>query len=200
MKSIQVSDAEVQAEYATYAEKMKSPEFKARHILVKEEQTAKDIIAKLGKGDDFSELAKKESTGPSGPKGGELGWFVPQQMVPAFSEAVAKLKDGEFTPEPVKTRFGYHVIIRDASREKEAPSLDKMKESLTTMIKQKKLQEHIEQLRATSNVVINKPEAAPEAEKTPAPSVDEAGAADSKPSVVPQPKVVTPAEKATTTQ
>ncbi len=161
MKGIQVSDADVQAEYDTYAEKMKSPEFKARHILVKEETTAKEVIASLNKGADFSELAKKKSTGPSGPKGGELGWFVPQQMVPAFSEAVAKLKDGEHTPEPVKTRFGYHVIIRDGSREKQAPSLDKMKDSITAMLKQKKLQAHIDELRKTSKVVINKPEVVP---------------------------------------
>ncbi len=161
MKGIQVSDADVQAEYDTYAEKMKSPEFKARHILVKEETTAKEVIASLNKGADFSELAKKKSTGPSGPKGGELGWFVPQQMVPAFSEAVAKLKDGEHTPEPVKTRFGYHVIIRDGSREKQPPSLDKMKDSITSMLKQKKLQAHIDELRKTSKVVINKPEVVP---------------------------------------
>ncbi len=169
MKDIQVADADIQKEYDSYAEKMKSPEFKARHILVKEEKTAKDIIAKLGKGADFSELAKKESTGPSGPKGGELGWFVPKQMVPAFSEAVAKLTDGNYTAEPVKTRFGYHVIIRDESREKQPPSLDKMKDSITQMIKQKKLQEHIQQLRETSKVVINKPEAAPAPADTPAP-------------------------------
>lgn len=161
MKGIQVSDADVQAEYDTYAEKMKSPEFKARHILVKEETTAIEVIASLNKGADFSELAKKKSTGPSGPKGGELGWFVPQQMVPAFSEAVAKLKDGEHTPEPVKTRFGYHVIIRDGSRDKQAPSLDKMKDSITSMLKQKKLQAHIDELRKTSKVVINKPEVVP---------------------------------------
>ena len=161
MKDLQITDAEIQTEYNAYAEKMKSPEFKARHILVKEEKTANDIIAQLSKGGDFSELAKKKSTGPSGPKGGELGWFVPKQMVPAFSEAVSNLKDGEYTKAPVKTRFGYHVIIRDESREKQPPSMDKMKESITAMIKQKKLQEHIKQLRDTSKVIVNKPEAAP---------------------------------------
>jgi peptidyl-prolyl cis-trans isomerase C len=192
VKDVQVTDADIQTEYDAYAEKMKSPEFKARHILVKEEQTAKDVIAKLSTGADFSELAKKESTGPSGPKGGELGWFVPKQMVPAFSEAVAKLKDGEYTPEPVKTRFGYHVIIRDGAREKQAPSLDKMKDSITNMIKQKKLQEHIEELRTTSTVVINTPDVvpAPAENITPAPA-DQA----TKPATPPAPAaVVKPAE------
>jgi len=191
MKSVQVSDEDIQAEYNKYVEKMKSPEYKARHILVKDEKTAKQVIAKLKKGADFSELAKKKSTGPSGPKGGELGWFVPQQMVPAFSEAVSKLKDGEYTTEPVKTRFGYHVIIRDASREKQPPSLEKMKPSITAMIKQKKLQEHIKQLRETSTVVINKPEPAP-APKASSPA----------PSVSPQPKAAskTPAAKAPASQ
>ena len=197
MKGIQVSDADVQAEYDTYAEKMKSPEFKARHILVKEEATAKEVIASLNKGADFSELAKKKSTGPSGPKGGELGWFVPQQMVPAFSEAVAKLKDGEHTPEPVKTRFGYHVIIRDGSREKQAPSLDKMKESITSMLKQKKLQAHIDELRKTSKVVINKPEVVP----APAPA-ESAVPTDQpvKPPAPTAPPAPAPAEKAPAAQ
>lgn len=195
MKGIQVSDADVQAEYDTYAEKMKSPEFKARHILVKEETTAKEVIASLNKGADFSELAKKKSTGPSGPKGGELGWFVPQQMVPAFSEAVAKLKDGEHTPEPVKTRFGYHVIIRDGSREKQAPSLDKMKDSITAMLKQKKLQAHIEELRKTSKVVINKPEVVP------APAPAESSAPTDQPVKPPAPTAApAPAEKAPAAQ
>ncbi len=163
MKDVQVSEADIQKEYDAYADKMKSPEFKARHILVKEEQTAKDIIAKLDKGGDFSKLAKEKSTGPSAKKGGELGWFVPKQMVPAFSDAVATLNNGEYTKTPVKTRFGYHVIIRDDSREKQPPSLDKMKNSIESMIKQKKLQEHVKQLRETSNVVINKTEPAPTA-------------------------------------
>lgn len=194
MKSIPVTDEEIKAEYDTYAEKMKSPEFKARHILVKDEKTAKDIIAQLKKGADFSELAKKKSTGPSGPKGGELGWFVPQQMVPAFSEAVSKLKDGEFTSEPVKTRFGYHVIIRDASREKQPPSLDKMKDSITAMIKQKKLQEHIKQLRETANVVVNKPTApatdspATTSKTAPQPSPANPAAKPASQPVPPQPK------------
>jgi peptidyl-prolyl cis-trans isomerase C len=199
MKNAPVSDAEIQSEYVTYSEKMKSPEYKARHILIKEEDTAKEIIAELKKGADFSELAKKKSTGPSGPKGGELGWFVPQQMVPMFSEAVAKLKDGEFTSEPVKTRFGYHVIMRDASREKQAPSLDKVKDSLTSMIQQKKLQTHIDELRKTSQVVINQPEVAPEVENTPAPTDDKAAvtAPVSQPKTPPVPE---PVEKVTAPQ
>ncbi|HFD13488.1 MAG TPA: peptidylprolyl isomerase [Crenotrichaceae bacterium] len=199
MKDTQVSDAEIQTEYDTYAAKMKSPEFKARHILLKDEKAAKAVIAKLNKGADFSELAKKESTGPSGPKGGELGWFVPQQMVPAFSEAVAKLKDGEYTAEPVKTRFGYHVIIRDESREKQPPSLDKMRDSISTMIKQKKLQEHIKQLRDTSKVVINKPEVAPAPAQSPA-AADQAAKAV-KPATSQAEAVTKKAvEKATATQ
>jgi peptidyl-prolyl cis-trans isomerase C len=188
VKTIQVTDADIQTEYDAYAEKIKSPEYKARHILVKEEQIAKDIIAELGKGADFSELAKKKSTGPSGPKGGELGWFVPKQMVPEFSDAVAKLKDGEFTPAPVKTQFGYHIIIRDEAREKQAPSLDTMKDSLTKMIKQKKLQEHIEELRKTSTVVISKPDVIPTPADNTAPP---AGQAAKPPAPIEPPKPTT---------
>jgi len=91
-------------------------EYKARHILVKEETEAVAIIAELDKGGDFAELAKTKSTGPSGIQGGDLGWFSSDQMVPPFSEAVDKLEKGSYTKTPVQTQFGWHVIILEDKR------------------------------------------------------------------------------------
>jgi peptidyl-prolyl cis-trans isomerase C len=83
---------------------------KASHILVKTEEFAKEIIELLGLGGDFTALAKEHSVGPSGPKGGDLGFFGEGQMVPPFSKAAFALEAGEHTKTPVKTQFGFHVI------------------------------------------------------------------------------------------
>ena len=83
----------------------KIQEDKIAHILMKTEQEAKDIIAELDGGADFSELAKKKSTGPSAKEGGELGWLNGAQLnnMPSFAQAVSELKKGSYTKTPVKT-------------------------------------------------------------------------------------------------
>ncbi len=85
-------------------------EFHARHILLETEGEARAAIAELDGGADFAELAKERSTGPSGPKGGDLGYFTAEQMVPEFSAAAAKLEPGQHSAEPTQTQFGWHVI------------------------------------------------------------------------------------------
>ena len=112
-KNNPVSDDMLKAEYDKVKAQMSGTEYKARHILVDKEAQAKDIIAKLKKNAKlFDSLAKSFSKDPgSKDKGGELGWFDPRAMVPEFGAAVAKLAKGKFTLEPVKTQFGYHVIL-----------------------------------------------------------------------------------------
>lgn len=93
-------------------------EIRARHILLRSKANADEIIKKLDMGDGFVSLAKRFSTGPSGPKGGDLGYFGKGMMVPAFEEAVFALKIGEISP-PVKTEFGWHIIkVEDIRRKK----------------------------------------------------------------------------------
>ena len=94
----------------------KQVEVRARHILLETEALAQAVIAELQGGADFAKLAKSRSKGPSGRDGGDLGFFGRGQMMPAFSEAAFALKDGEFTTEPVKTQFGWHVIKVEARR------------------------------------------------------------------------------------
>jgi len=101
-------------------------EQRARHILLKTEDEAKDVIAKLDGGADFADLAKELSTGPSGAQGGDLGYFTADQMVPEFSAAVSKLKVGEYTHTPTKTQFGWHVIKLEDRRQKPQPTFEEM--------------------------------------------------------------------------
>lgn len=122
-------------------------EFKARHILVATQGEAVDIITQLDGGADFAELAKEKSTGPSGPSGGDLGWFPPDRMVTEFSQAVQALEDGAYSAEPVQTQFGWHVILREESRESAPPPFDSVRDALKQNVEGQKLQDYLESLR-----------------------------------------------------
>lgn len=120
-----ISDEAVKARYekeikATKPEK----EIEARHILVKTEEEAKAVIAELDAGKDFAELAKAKSTGPSGANGGTLGFFKKGQMVPEFETAAFALENGAHTKTPVKTQFGWHVILKQDERDVAPPKFE----------------------------------------------------------------------------
>jgi peptidyl-prolyl cis-trans isomerase C len=129
-------------------------EYNARHILVDDEETAKEVIKLLDSGSDFSELAKEKSTGPSGASGGKLGWFGTGQMVKPFSDAAAALEKGSYTKTPVQTQFGWHVIILDDVRESTPPPYDDVKERIKLLLANQKLQQHIEALKDDANIDI----------------------------------------------
>jgi len=141
------TDEEILAEYEAQLTMTSSQQFKARHILVETQALAEDLIAQLEDGADFQELAKANSTGPSGPNGGDLGWFSPEQMVKPFSDAVAALDDGEFTKAPVQTQFGWHVILREESRANEPPTLESVRDVIKQRVEQTKFQDYIQGLR-----------------------------------------------------
>ncbi len=107
----EMTDDVVKASYDKYvADFPKAEEVKVAHILVEDEAAAKDIINKLNGGADFAELAKENSKDGSAANGGDLGYFTKDEVVPEFAEAAFATKDGEYTKEPVKTAFGYHII------------------------------------------------------------------------------------------
>jgi len=164
MDSAVVSDSEAKAFYDKNKDKFIMPEtVHARHILVKSEKEAKAIIDQLKglKGDalkqKFIELAKSKSTGPSGPKGGDLGSFKKGQMVPEFSKAVWALKPGEITTTPVKTQFGYHVIYLEAKNKAQAVPYETVKDKIIATLKQqefgKKISEIAKELRSKAKIV-----------------------------------------------
>ena len=141
------SEEEMQALYDEQVKLSPPQEFKARHILVETQGEAGEIIAQLEGGADFAELAKENSTGPSGPSGGDLGWFPPDRMVAEFSQAVQELADGAYTKAPVQTQFGWHVILREDSRESTPPPFESVRDALKQNVDGQKLQDYLESLR-----------------------------------------------------
>ncbi|MCK4493011.1 MAG: peptidylprolyl isomerase [Methylococcales bacterium] len=154
LKTNPVTDADIKAEYDKEVAKTSGIEYKARHILVKTEKDANAVLESLKAGADFKALAMKKSTGPSGPQGGDLGWFVEGQMVKEFSDAVKTLEKGAYTQAAVKTQFGYHIILREDSREQTPPPFDSIKEQLRPQLEQAKIKLMLEKLREKAKVEI----------------------------------------------
>ncbi len=154
VKSLNITDDELKAAYKKRMEGQAKKEYKARHILVKTEPEAKVIIDELKNGADFAELAKKKSTGPSGPNGGDLGWFSPNAMVAPFSEAVQAMQKGDVSKTPVKTEFGYHVIKLEDIRDIKLPDFEAVKPQLKRVIEQEKMKDYVQSLRASAKVKI----------------------------------------------
>ena len=143
----QATDEEILAQYTAQNEEQQSPEFKARHILVESQGLAVQLIDQLDSGEDFEQLAKNHSTGPSGPNGGDLGWFPAEQMVKPFADAVATLADGAYTTSPVQTQYGWHVILREESRPSAPPTLESVRAEIKQQIERKKFQSYVQGLR-----------------------------------------------------
>lgn len=150
MSKVSVSEEEMRAEYEEQVKLAPPLQFKARHILLPTQGEAVEVVSQLDAGANFEELAKEKSTGPSGPNGGDLGWFSPNQMVPPFANAVAALEDGNYTPEPVQTQFGWHVILREQSRENQPPTFESVRDVIIQQVQQKKFQAHLATLRQAS--------------------------------------------------
>ena len=129
-----------------------SSELRARHILVKTESDAKAIIKELNEGADFEAMAKDKSTGPSGPNGGDLGFFGKGQMVPEFEKAAFALDEGEITSSPVKTQFGWHIIKVEEYRKTEPPTFASVKQKLETEISQEVSAAYVSALRKLAKI------------------------------------------------
>jgi len=148
-----VSDADLRALYETKVKNLAGIEqIKARHILLKTENGAKEVIAALRKGGDFAGLAKEKSTGPSASDGGNLGFFGKGQMVPAFEQAAYALKPGAFTQTPVKTQFGWHVIKVEERKKADVPSFEKMEPALRDELSQEAGSAYITKLRKGAKI------------------------------------------------
>ena len=131
-------------------DKFKQPaSVKAKQILLKTKKDAIAVIKELDSGAKFAELAKTKSTGPSGKNGGELGWFSKKKMVPAFSEAAFKLSKGAYTKTPVKTNFGYHVILVEDKKSKSTVAFAKIKDRLKYDLKTVKFRDKIKNLASS---------------------------------------------------
>ena len=143
-----IKEENLKASYNNFiADETSREEIKASHILMDTESEAIDVINMLNNGDDFAELAKNKSTGPSGPSGGDLGWFKRGQMVPPFEKAAFSLNKNEISQRPVQTQFGWHVIKIFDKRIPEAPSYESMKSKLIQDLERKIVSKKIQDLR-----------------------------------------------------
>ena len=152
VKSHPVSEDKLKKDYETIKGNLGSTEFKARHILVEKEDDAKAIIGRLDKGEKFAELAKQSKDPGSKDNGGELNWSSPSSYVKPFGEALGKLKKGEYTKQPVKTDFGYHVIQLDDSRPLNAPPYEQVKPQLQQRANAQMVEELVKELREKAKV------------------------------------------------
>ena len=151
LDGIKVSDKQIKEYYDTHGDEFEQKEkVHARHILVKTEDEAKKIIAEM-KGlsgdalkEKFIEEAKEKSTGPSGPKGGDLGFFQQGQMVPEFNDAVFNMKVGAITTTPVKTQFGYHIIYLEEKQPGKKATLEEAKPFIEQRLKQEAFQQELD--------------------------------------------------------
>lgn len=149
-----VTEEAIQAAYdEEFAGFAPEPEFNASHILVETEEEAADILAKAQAGDDFAALAREFSTGPSGPNGGQLGWFGLGQMVPPFEEAVTAMEPGTVSG-PVQTQFGWHVIRLNDARQSTAPSLEEVRGDLIANLERDLAQSEIAKLYDAATITI----------------------------------------------
>ncbi|WP_050928937.1 peptidylprolyl isomerase [Aestuariivita boseongensis] len=152
MREAVTAEAVQETYQALYANGTAGEEYNASHILVETQEEAQAIITELEGGADFATLAQEKSTGPSGPSGGELGWFGPGRMVPDFEAAVIALDVGAIS-QPVQTQFGWHVIKLNDTRTVDAPALEEVRSDIELEIRQQAVSEHIEALVAEADIV-----------------------------------------------
>jgi peptidyl-prolyl cis-trans isomerase C len=146
-------------------------EVSARHILVEKEDQAKAVIKELDKGADFAKLAKEKSTDPAAAQGGDLGFFSREEMVPEFSDAAFKLKKGEYTKEPVKTQFGWHVIKVEDRRTANPPTFEEAREELHNEVAREIVNSTVTKLREEAKVETFGLDGSPMPARTPVPTL-----------------------------
>ena len=153
-----VSDAQAKAAYDEQIGKLKpEAEVHARHILVKTEEEAKDLVKQLKAGADFNELAKKSSDSSNAHSGGDLGYFSRGQMVKSFEDAAFALEPGQVS-DPVKSEFGWHVIKVEDKRNRPVPSFEEVKDQIMASLVQTQLKDTVQKLRSSASIDILDPE------------------------------------------
>lgn len=154
-----VSEADLKARYEKeIAAVPPEEEISARHILVETEEAAKALIAELDGGKDFAELAKEKSTGPSAAQGGDLGFFTKGRMVPEFEAVAFTLQPGEYSKEPVKTQFGWHVIKVEERREQAPPAFEEVADQVRQVVMRERYGDLIREARSETEINVLDPD------------------------------------------
>lgn len=148
-----MTDEAVQAAYdARFADAEAETEYNAAHLLVETEEEALAAKARVDGGEAFADVARDVSTGPSGPNGGNLGWFGAGQMVTPFEDAVMAMEVGAVS-DPVETQFGFHIINLLETRIKEAPALEDVRSELLAQVQETAIQARLAELTEAADIV-----------------------------------------------
>ncbi|MDY6941924.1 MAG: peptidylprolyl isomerase [Pseudomonadota bacterium] len=147
-----IDESDIEAAYAQWSASLPDKEYHARHILVEDEELARTIISELDQGTSFAELAAAHSTDTSKDVGGDLGWFTLDRMTPPFAEAVGAMETGTYSSAPVKSRFGWHVIQLDETRDYETPPMEEVQGLLMGQARGEKIEQYLETLRASATI------------------------------------------------
>lgn len=151
-----IDDTVLKNKYDMLIVHLKADEYQVRHILVKSEDEAKAIIAELAEGKAFGKLASEKSEDASAEEGGDLGWITQSSVVPMFGAALKKLEKGKYTKNPVKSKFGWHIIQLDDVRPMALPSFKSVKERIRSVLQSQQIQEYANELRKKADVAIIK--------------------------------------------
>jgi len=174
-----MTDERIKARYDQFLKDQKpQDQVNAKHILVKTEDEAKAVIADLKNGGDFAAIAKEKSNDP-GTKatGGDLGWFTKDEMVPEFAEAAFKLQKGQYTETPVKTQFGYHVILLVDRRTAPPPTMEEARPQVVALLQRELIEQKVKELRTGAKIeTFNLDGSKPSATPAPAPAAPSAAA------------------------
>ncbi len=147
-----VTEDDLRAAYdAQYLNASQAIEFNAAHILLENLEDAQIVKAELDAGADFAKMAREKSTGPSGPNGGDLGWFGAGRMVPEFENGVLALEPGEVS-DPVQTQFGWHVILLKETRPVTPPEFAAVRGELEQSMQQDAVEAYVTNLTAAAEV------------------------------------------------
>lgn len=149
----QPNDATLKSEYERIKAQQGDKEYRARHVLLKTEDEAKEALSQINKGNKFEQVASEKSL-DSGSKanGGDLGWAPPGRYVKPFADALTRLKKGEMTKAPVQTQFGWHIIQLQDERALKMPTFDEAKNQLVQMMSQQALQKAVAELRSKAKI------------------------------------------------
>ncbi len=154
VKDHPITEEELKKEFDRFMAGASFKEYKLRHILTATEEDAKKAITRLGKGTNFSALAKKVSKDSSAKKGGELGWMNVRQMAKPFAATVESLSKGKYAKSPVQTQFGWHVVMLDDMRENQPPEYEAVKNRLRGFVQKLRLETYINELRSKASIEI----------------------------------------------
>lgn len=156
LNNLKIDEKQIQERYKSdYQNSEQGLEYNANHILLDTETEARGLIKQLDDGADFSELAKKHSTGPSGKNGGALGWFKKSDMVAPFAEAASQLKPKSYSRDPVQTEFGWHIILLNDTREIQPPEFEAVREQINTTIAAEGIRSMLKALHEKSTIEFN---------------------------------------------